>query len=446
MAGSVFDSALFGDLFPSGDVGKLFTDTAELRAMLLVEGALAKTQAKLGVIPQDSADAIHRATIEIQLDPGALRRPTGQNGVSVPGLVAAFRAEMQAPEHAQYVHWGATSQDIIDTALMLRLRRALSAVEADLRTILASLATLASNHAETPMAARTYGQNATPTSFGAVAASWGTPLFGLLEELPTLREACLLVSLSGAAGTSSALGDDPAQLRADLAAALGLGDPKRSWHTDRAPVLRLADWMLRVTLALGKIGEDATALVQSGIGELDLGGAGASSTMPQKQNPVAPSVLCALARQGAGLNSVLQGASIHTHQRDGAAWFTEWMCLPQIVLGAASAALTAKTLCKNLEPRAEIMRAAVEGGLDLIHAEALSFALAEQLTRPEAQAAVKALCREAQETQRPLSELVMRNHPGLDVAQFFDAQRQMGQAPVEARAFATRARTAANEL
>jgi 3-carboxy-cis,cis-muconate cycloisomerase len=277
-----------------------------------------------------------------------------------------------------------------------------------------------------------------------VVAAWGAPLPGLLAELPDLRETCLLVSLSGATGTASALGDQAADLRADLAAALGLQDPGRSWHTDRAPVLRLADWMTRVTLALAKIGADATALVQSGIEELTLGGAGASSTMPQKQNPVAPSVLSALARQGAGLNAVLQGgAGVHQHQRDGAAWFTEWMCLPQIVLGAASSVLTAKQLCASLAPRADTMRAAVDGGLGLIHAEALSFALAQILPRPEAQAAVKALCREAQDSGQHLRDLVARDYPAIDAARIFDAEQQMGQAPAEARAFALRARTAA---
>ena len=274
MAGSVFTSALYGDLFSTADVGRLFTDSAELRAMLLVEGTLAQVQGSLGIIPADSAAAIRRASLEIQLDPGALRKPTGQNGVSVPGLVAAFRSEMQAPEHAQFVHWGATSQDIIDTGLMLRLRQALVLVEADLRDWVQTLATLAETHAHTPMPARTYGQHATPTSFGAVVASWGQPVLDLLNEMETLRASCLFVSLSGAAGTSSALGATAPQQRADLATALGLGDPERSWHTDRTPVLRIADWMTRVTLALAKLGEDTTELVQTGIAELELGGAG----------------------------------------------------------------------------------------------------------------------------------------------------------------------------
>ncbi|MEX0316512.1 MAG: adenylosuccinate lyase family protein [Ruegeria sp.] len=436
MAGSVFDSALFSRLFPTGELGRLFTDSAELRAMLLVEGMLAKVQGDQGIIPVESAQAITRAAMEVQLDPDALAQATGENGVSVPALVTAFRTEMQAPEHAAFVHWGATSQDIIDTGLMLRLRQALSLIEADLTAILNSLGDLAETHANLPMPARTYGQHATPTSFGAVIASWGMPLLGLLDELPGLRQRYLLVSLSGAAGTSGALGPQAAETRTALAKLLNLQDPGHSWHTDRAPVLRLADWFTRVTLTLGKLGEDAVELSQTGIGEILLGEGGASSTMPQKQNPVAPSVLVALARQQAGLSGVLQGAAMHRYQRDGAAWFTEWMCLPQIVLGAGAAGQTARALTERIKPNPDAMQAALDSHLGMIHAEALSFALAEHMPRPEAQAATKSLCREATETSMPLRDVVARYWPQIDTARLFDPGEQLGLAPDEARNFA----------
>lgn len=435
MAGSVFDSQVYGELFSGGEASRLFSDSAEVRAMLLVEGALAKAQGEAGVIPQESAAAIGRAVVEIAVDPGVLKWPTGQNGVPVPGLVAAFREEMKAPEHAQYVHWGATSQDIMDSALMLRLRQALTQVETDVKATVQSLGKLAKSHASLPMAARTYGQHATPTSFGAVAAAWGVPLLNLLGELPALRRSCLVVSLSGAAGTSSALGPKAAEVRAAMAKGLALQDPGRSWHTDRTPVLRIADWLLRVNLAFGKIGEDCTALVQSGIQEISLGGGGASSTMPQKQNPVAPSVLTALARQGSGLFTVLQSAALQQHQRDGAAWFTEWMCLPQVVLGAACAARAGSALCSGLAPNTGAMAEGLTQGLGLIHAEALTFTLAGQMPRPEAQAAVKDLCKEAQSTRTPLKALVERDYPAMDASALFDPAQQLGNAPLEALAF-----------
>lgn len=436
MAASVFESQLYGNLFPSGDAGRLFTDSAEIRAMLLVEGALAKVQGAAGVIPSDSAAAISRAVMEVQVDPASLRKATGQNGVPVPALLAGFRAEMNAPEHAQYVHWGATSQDIMDTALMLRLRQALMVIEADIQSVVKSLAQLAKTHADLPMPARTYGQHATPTSFGAVVASWGAPLLALLNELPDLRKYCLLVSLSGAAGTAGALGDQAPALRAELAKSLSLNDPGRSWHVDRTPVLRLTDWLVRINIAIAKIGEDAVALVQTEVAEITLGGSGGSSTMPQKQNPVAPSAMIALAHQATALKSVLQGAAIQKHQRDGAAWFSEWLCLPQIVLGAASAAQITKAFTASVTPNPETMMATLQGGLDMIHAESLSFALAAEMPRPDAQSATKTLCKEATTIGSPLRDLVARDYPHLDAATLFDAAQQLGQAPTEARRFA----------
>jgi 3-carboxy-cis,cis-muconate cycloisomerase len=439
MAASVFDSPLYSRLFPSGEVGRLFTDSAEVRAMLLVEGALAKAQGALGVIPETAAAYIHRAAMEVQIDPAALAAPTGQNGVSVPGLVAAFRTAMEAPEHAQYAHWGATSQDIIDTGLMLRLGRMLALQEEMLTDTLKALGRLAADHAATPMAARTYGQHATPTSFGATVAHWGSPLLDLLGELPALRQSTLWVSLSGAAGTSAALGPKAQETRAALAAALNLADPQRSWHSDRGPILRLADWQTRLALALGKMAEDLLLLTQTGMAEVSLGAAGASSTMPQKQNPVLPSAMAATARQAAGLNATLQGAALHRLDRDGAAWFTEWLTLPQLCLAATATLIHAQSLSKTLAPVPSAMLAAMTDGQNLIHAEALSFALARHLPRPEAQAAIKALCKEAGASGADLAASAMQAYPDLDLAPVFDAAAQMGHAPDEAGRFAAAA-------
>ena len=196
MAASVFASPLLGQLFGTGEVGRLWSDSAEVRALLLVEGALAKVQGAQGIIPEISAAFIHRSSLEVQIDPAGLAQSTAANGVCVPGLIDAFRIAMEAPEHAQYAHWGATSQDIIDTALMLRLRQTLPAQEDVLRAILQLLAREAQTHAETCLAARTYGQHATVTSWGAVLAQWGDPLADALEQLPALRTGSLWVSLT----------------------------------------------------------------------------------------------------------------------------------------------------------------------------------------------------------------------------------------------------------
>jgi 3-carboxy-cis,cis-muconate cycloisomerase len=441
MPASPFDSAIYRDLLGDAELAHLFSDMAEVRAMLLVEGALAEVQGELGLIPETAGRAIHRAALEVQIDPAALASETGRNAVPVPALVAAFRREMQAPEHAQFVHWGATSQDIIDTGLMLRLRKVLETLETRIGTVLTALAALAEAHAETPMAARTYGQAATPTSFGAVAAGWGAPLLALRGDMAALRSRLLVVSLGGAAGTLAAMGPLGPQVRARLAERLALGDPGGNWHAERGRIATLAAWLTQVTGALGKMGEDMTLMTQSGIGEIALGTGGASSTMPQKSNPVLSSLLVAIARQMAGLDALIQGALVHREARDGAAWFTEWMTLPQMCVMTGRALAVAGVLARALRPLPDRMAANLDDDTGLIHAEALTFALSARMPRPKAQEAVKALCQEASETGTHLRSLAERDHPG-DWAAVFDPARQLGTAPAEARAFATRVRTA----
>ena len=437
MSGSVFDSPLHAKLFPTGDMGRLFTDTAEVRAMMLVEGSLAKVQGALGIIPELSAAAIHRASLELQIDPAGLGTATGINGVTVPGLVAEFRKLMQAPEHAQYLHFGATSQDISDTALMLRVRQLLGLQDTALRALLGDLARLAHDHAETAMVARTYGQSATLSSFGAMVAVWGNMLADLVDALPALRDGVLWVSLSGAAGTGSVLGPDPDRVRADLAAAVGLRDPKRSWHADRGPILRLAAWQTQVTAALGKMAQDILIMTQSGLKTVSLDAKGGSSTMPQKENPVQPSAIVALANMAAGLNATLTQAAQHREARDGAAWFTEWMSLPQLCLTAGSALILSGTMIAGLAPNAAALSAQIQNTDDMILAEAITFALAHKMPRPDAADRVKAMVKEALAQDTRLLEIVKSQHPDLDPAQFEPA-KQLGSAPHFARDFAAR--------
>ncbi len=441
MSGSVFDSPLHAKLFPTGDMGRLFTDTAEVRAMMLVEGTLAILQGKAGTIPEISAQAIHRASLELQIDPTGLGDATGQNGVSVPGLVAEFRKLMQAPEHAQYLHFGATSQDITDTALMLRLRQLLGLQETELKSMIAHLRKLATDHAETPMVARTYGQSATLTSFGATVASWGHPLIDLLDEMENLRASTLWVSLAGAAGTASVLGEDPTALRTELAAVLGLQDPKRNWHNDRSPIQRIAAWQTRLTQALGKFAQDILIHSQSTLKTVQIGATGGSSTMPQKENPVQASAIVALANQAVGLQTTLTLAAQHKEARDGAAWFSEWLALPQLCLGAMAALTISNDLSAAVSPNETALSAQITATNEMIYAEALSFELAKTMPRPEAQATVKQLCQEALTTGSNLIALAQTQYPFIDAPQFGSAH-QMGTAPEQAHAFAVRAKLA----
>lgn len=429
------DSALYRGLFSDDETAAFFTDSAEIRAMLLVEGALARVQGRLGLIPETAAAFIDRASRDVQIDPAALAEETATNGVPVPALVTAFRQAMAAPEPAQYLHWGATSQDIMETAQNLRLRRVVALWDGRLAALGQALGRLARAHADLAMAARTYGQLATPTSFGAVVAGWGRPVLRHRQRLAVLAPEIAIVSLGGAAGTLSAMGDQGPAVRRALAEALDLADPGHSWHAERDRMGAFAGWMAGVAASLGKMGEDLILLAQTGIGEVAIAGAGGSSTMPQKQNPVGPSVLVALARQVAGLTATLQAAGLHRQGRDGAAWFTEWLTLPQICISTGKALALALDLAGRIAPLPAAMARTLDDGTGLIHAEAYSFALARHMPRTEAQARITALCAEAEARGIPLPALVARDFPAIGSV----AVDSLGTAPADARAFADQA-------
>ena len=432
MPASPADSALYRGLFSDEETAALFTDSAEIRAMLLVEGVLARVQGELGIIPAEAAAFIDRASREVVIDPAAMALETATNGVPVPALVTAFRKAMEAPDYARYLHWGATSQDIMETGQALRLRRVMALWDARLGALAQALGRMAAAHADLPMAARTYGQAATPTSFGAVVASWGHPILRHRARLAAVRDDLAVVSLGGAAGTLSAMGAEGPATRAALAAALGLTDPGQNWHSERDSIGAFAAWMAGLVASLGKMGEDLTLLVQSGHGEVVISGAGSSSTMPQKQNPVGPSVLVALARQVIALAGALQGAGLHRQQRDGAAWFVEWLTLPQMCILTGRALALALDLSQRIQPDPAAMARGLDDGSGLIRAEEITFALARHMPRPEAQAQMKALCKRAMAGEGALPDLVAQAFPDIDI----DPTAGLGTAPDEARAFA----------
>ena len=433
MPASLAASAMYGSLFNDPETAALFSDSAEVRAMLLVEGALAKVQGDIGVIPAEAAAYLHRASFELQIDPAGLASETATNGVPVPALIAAFGKAGQAPDMTQWLHWGATSQDIMDTGLALRLKRLLDLWDARLIALIQALGQLAETHADLPMAARTYGQSATPTSFGAAVAAWGHPLLRHHARLQPLKSDLAQVSVSGAAGTLSAMGDQGPQVRAGLALALDLIDPGHSWHSERDTIAAFAAWMAGLTATLGKMGEDLILLTQSGIGDVSLSGAGGSSTMPQKQNPVGPSVLVALARQTIGLSATLQGTVLHRQQRDGAAWFTEWLTLPQLCISTGRGLTLAADVVSRVTPNPAAMQTGLAADGGLIRAEALTFALATRMPRHDAAAAVKALAAQVRAGHGDLISLSRAAWPDLEVPD------GLGTAPAEARGFAVAA-------
>ena len=402
------DSALHGPLLSDAEVAAELGDAAQLRAMLRVEAALALVQGRLGVIPAEAAARISAVAEALTPDPASLAEATARDGIPVPALVGALRAAAGGPA-ADHAHWGATSQDVIDTALVLRLKPVLDVFDRRLAALAQSLAALADRHRRTLMVARTRGQQAVPTTFGLKAAVWLAPLLRARQRLDQLRPRLLLLSFGGAAGTLAALGDRGHAVAEALAEELGLGLPPLPWHVQRDGLAELAGWLSLVTGALGKLGQDVLLLAQSEVAELREGGApgrGGSSTMPNKANPVASGVLVTAARLNASLVSALHQALPQEQERGGPGWQLEWLTLPQMLVTAGCALRHAQALLETLDVDPARMRRNLEASNGLVLAEAATFALAEHLSRPQAQDLVKAACAEAKAGGRHLVDLL----------------------------------------
>lgn len=413
MALTPLDSALTGTLLSDPDSLALFDDAAVLAAMLRVEGALALAQGRLGLIPGAAAARIAAEAGRLDLEPAALAAGSAASGVPVPALVARLRAAVGA-EAAHHVHVGATSQDIVDTGLVLRLRDLLDLFDGRLAVLIGDLAGLADRHRHTVMAGRTRTQQAVPVSFGLKAAGWLLPLVRQRARLAELRPRLLLLQFGGAAGTLASLGKDGPAVAAALAEELALDLPVMPWHAQRDGMAELAGWLSLTSGALGKLGQDAMLLAQSEVAELRESGdagRGGSSTMPQKANPVSAEALVALARFNAGLVGQMHQALVHAQERDGAAWQLEWLVLPQMAVAAGTALRHAGTMAVEMQVDAGQMRAALEASNGLLLAEAASFALADHLPRAEAQDMVKAASREALAGGRHLMDLLAEMTP-----------------------------------
>ncbi|MEE8213900.1 MAG: adenylosuccinate lyase family protein, partial [Alphaproteobacteria bacterium] len=368
----------------------------------------------------------------LELDPAALAPGTASAGVPVPALVAALRAAVGA-EAGAYVHWGATSQDLMDSGLVLRLRAVLDALDGRLVGAIETLAALAQEHRGTVMAARTRSQQALPTTFGLKAAGWLLPLARHRERLAQLRPRLLAVQFGGGAGTLAALGEDGVEVMEALATELGLAIPPAPWHSQRDGIAELAAWFALVTGSLGKIGEDLVLLAQSEVGEVTTrggpGGGGGSSTLPQKTNPVAAEALVTLARFNAGLLTPATEALLQAQERGGAAWALEWLTLPQMAAATGAALRLAAAALDGLVVDTARMAANLEASNGLILAEAASFALAGHMPRPEAQALVKAACAEAAESGRHLMDVLAEmSEAPLDWAGLKDPAGYLGAA------------------
>lgn len=382
------DNTLLGGLFGDAEIARFFTPKAEIDAMIAFEAALARAEAAEGVIPTEAGQAITEALAEMAVDPEEMVVPTSTAGVVVPGLVKRLRE--RAGASGTFIHWGATSQDVTDTALVLRLRDVVAILEDRLTRLCDLLADQAQRHARLSMAGRTRSQIATPTTLGLRIAAWRAPLDRCLDRLADLRRRLLQVQLGGAAGTLSVLGEKGPAVLARLARELDLGCPAKSWHTERDGLVELANWLAMVSGLMGRIGSDLILLGRSEIAEVRAGAGGGSSTMPHKSNPVLAETLITLARFVGGQSGLAQSALIHAEERDGPAWSGEWLVLPQMAVATGAALTHGLELAKSLTPDPERMAENLRIGGGAVHAEALAFALARHMPLADAQAIVKA--------------------------------------------------------
>lgn len=402
---------LLDPLFGTGAVDAVFADQARLQGMLDFEAALARAEGRLGLIPERAVAVIEAACDARRFDLEVLGREAAAAGNPAIPMVKALTARVKAadPEASRYVHWGATSQDAMDTGLVLQLRTAIGYLQGDLARLAGALAALARDHRRTPLAGRTWLQQALPTTLGRKAAGWLDAVTRQRARLGELLPRLMVVQFGGAAGTLAALGGRGMDVAAALAAELQLGAPALPWHAERDRVVEFGCWCGLTVGTVAKIARDISLMMQTEIAEAfepSGHGRGGSSTMPHKRNPVAAAVVLSAAHRAPGLVATLVGAMPQEHERGLGGWHAEWMALPDLVrLTAGALNVTADTVA-GLELRPGKMRANLDVTDGLLMAEAVMMALADRMGRLVAHERVEAACKRAVADGRPLRDVL----------------------------------------
>ena len=389
---------------------------AWLQAFLDVERALASAEAKADVIPAAAAEAIASACLADRFDLQAIALDSRRAGNPVEPLVRALSAAVGS-EAAPYVHRGATSQDVLDTAAMLVAQRTLDLIVAETDGVAASCAELADRHRSTLMAGRTLLQHALPTTFGLKAAGWLVAVLEARDGLDTIREGGLNVQLGGAAGTLASLGKDGVTVLRLFADELGLGEPVVPWHTNRVRIAALGAALDIAAGTSAKIALDVVLLAQTEVGEVAEpanGGRGGSSTLPHKQNPVGATLASACARGAHAAASLLTGAMAQEHERAAGAWHAEWRALGDALALTAGAASWIREVLEGLEVNEERMRANLDLTRGAVLAESVVTLVSDRLGRLEAQGLVREASLRAADSGRALRDELLED-PRVDV-------------------------------
>ncbi len=387
------DSPVLGTLYGSDAMRAVFDDRAWFQAMLDVEAALARVQARLGIIPADAGAAITAAARVENLDTAELAASVRNVGYPVVGVVRGLSRAAGAA--GGWTHWGATTQDIMDSATVLQVRAGLLLVRTELLAIIRALITQAERYRATVMAGRTHLQHALPITFGLKISTWLQPLVAHVQRLDQLRPRVAVVQFGGAAGTLASLGEQGIAVVEGLATELGLAAPPAPWHVIRDGFSETVSYLGLVCGSLAKIATDVILMAQNEVAEVSepyVAGRGSSSTMPQKRNPIASEYVLASARAVQALVPLMQGAMAQDHERATGPWQAELLALPQAFVLSHGALVHARAIAEGMVVDAARMRRNLDATGGLIMAEAVMMGLAPTLGRETAHHVVKHAC------------------------------------------------------
>ena len=403
------DSPVFGALYGTDAMRACMGEMAYLQRMLDVEAALARAQARLGIVPPEAAQAITAAAQAERLDLPALAAATRNTGYPVVGLVRQL-SQLAGPEAGRWTHWGATTQDIMDTAVVLQVRQGLALIREELLAVNAGFAAMARSHRATVMAGRTHLQHALPVTFGYKVAVWLSPLLTMLERLDQLRPRVEKLQFGGAAGTLASLGDQGLAVQDALAKELGLASPDIPWHVARDGIAEAVGFLGLLCGALSKIATDVILMMQTEVAEVaepHQEGRGGSSTMPQKRNPISCEYIIAQSRGVHALVPQMLAAMAQDQERGTGPWQTEPLAVGQAFLLAHGALAQARVLAEGLTVDAARMQRNLDSTGGLIVAEQVMMGLAPALGRGEAHHVVHHACDKALAEGVPLAKVLM---------------------------------------
>jgi 3-carboxy-cis,cis-muconate cycloisomerase len=438
MAASIIDSRIFQGIFTSEPMRRIWSDENRTQKYLDVEAALARVQGRLGVIPQEAADEIVRHCQLNQIDLAKLREQTERIGYPILGVVSQLNA-LCKDKLGEYCHWGATTQDITDTATVLQIREALELVDADLAAISKALADLARKHRDTPMIGRSNLQQAIPVTFGYKMAGLLAAIERHRERLSQLRPRVLVGEFAGAAGTLASLEKGAMETQAGLMHELGLGQPLIAWHTVRDSIAEVGAFLGLVGGTLGKLSMDVKLMMQTEVAEVYepyYHGRGSSSTMPQKRNPISSCYIHAAISVVRQHSAALMDAMVADHERSTGPWEIEWIVLPETFCLMAGALKQSRFVLEGLEVDEKRMRENIDMTHGLVMSEAVMMGLGPFIGREYAHDLVYDICRDAVKTGRHLLDL-LAEHPEITkhvdraaLARMCDPANYLGQSGV----------------